>query len=75
MGMPIEKVKNGLMNVATVCPATPMLASPESQVVLGVSPRRQNNREERSLENNRNKVIVIRVARRRDREQAEEIRG
>ena len=38
MGMAIEKFKNGLMNVPTVCPARPMLAAPNPKLSSGSVP-------------------------------------
>jgi hypothetical protein len=38
MGMAIEKFKNGLMNVPTVCPATPVLAAPNPKLSSGSAP-------------------------------------
>ncbi len=37
-GMAIEKVKNGLMNVFTVCPGKPMLAAPNPKLSSGSAP-------------------------------------
>jgi hypothetical protein len=36
--MAIEKFKNGLMNVFTVCPANPMLAAPNPKLSSGSAP-------------------------------------
>jgi hypothetical protein len=36
--MAIEKVKNGLMNVFTVCPGNPMLAAPNPRLSSGSDP-------------------------------------
>ena len=38
MGMAIEKFRNGLMNVPTVFPATPMLAAPNPKLSSGSVP-------------------------------------
>ena len=38
IGMATEKFKNGLMNVSTVCPATPMLAAPNPKLSSGSAP-------------------------------------
>ena len=38
IGMAIEKLKNGLVNVFTVCPAIPMLAAPNPKLSSGSVP-------------------------------------
>jgi hypothetical protein len=43
MGMAIEKFKNGLMNVPTVCPATPVLAAPNPKLSSGSVPDVKTN--------------------------------